>query len=48
MHAAHAYLRIKPAHPAMEFEIRRPKRPVSPIAVAWIESDAVVVPHRVF
>jgi hypothetical protein len=44
-HAALAYLSIKPAQPAMEFEIPPLKRPVSPVAIAWIQSDAV--PYRV-
>ena len=47
-HAALAYLSIKPIKPAVEFEIRVPKRPVSPVAVARIESDAVAaISHRV-
>jgi hypothetical protein len=46
-HAALAYLSIKPAQPAVEFEIRTPKRSISPVAVTRNERDAVAVPHRV-
>jgi hypothetical protein len=46
-HAALAYLSIKPAQPVMEFEIRPPKRSISPVAVTRNERDAVAVPYRV-